>query len=66
MVQDTMFVNSYFSGIYCKYSKTNSDKFYFDDLFIDGTALSDNVVACYFAVEKYDFLFSDGVAPHRE
>lgn len=43
VVQDTMFVNSYFSGIYCKYSKTNSDKFYFDDLFIDGTALSDNV-----------------------
>lgn len=50
VVKDTMFENSFFSGIYCKYSKTNSDKFYFDDLYIDGTALSDFIAP---KVEKF-------------
>lgn len=50
VVKDTMFENSFFSGIYCKYSQTNSDKFYFDDLYIDGTALSDFIAP---KVEKF-------------
>lgn len=50
VVKDTMFENSFFSGIYCKYSKTNSDKFYFDDLYIDGTAFSDFIAP---KVEKF-------------
>lgn len=56
VVQDTMFTSSYFAGIYCKYSKTNSDKMFFDDLFIDGTTIAD-----YVAPEIQQFSVSDSL-----
>lgn len=43
VVSDTTFTHSYFAGIYCKYSKSNSTKMFFDDLFVDGMVSEDKV-----------------------
>ena len=42
-VQDTTHLQSYYSGIYCSFTSTRSDKFYFDDFRVDGSIIVDKV-----------------------
>jgi len=41
-VNDTTYFQSLYSGVWCKYTSTRSDKFYFDDFSVTGTAFVDN------------------------
>jgi len=43
MVTDTQFVRGYYSGVFCRYTATRSDKFFFDDFDVTGTAAADTV-----------------------
>ena len=42
-IQDVQISTAIYSGIYCKYTSTRSDKFYFDDFMIDGETLIDSL-----------------------
>jgi len=42
-IQDTQISTAVYSGVYCKYTSTRSDKFYFDDFLIDGEPFIDSV-----------------------
>ena len=41
-VNDASISTTYFSGMYCRYTSTRSDKFYFDDIIISGGSVADN------------------------
>lgn len=50
VVVDSTYTNSYFAGIYCKYSKSNAEKMFFDDLSIKGDASIDREIP---TIEKF-------------
>ena len=50
VVVDSTYTNSYFAGIYCKYSKSNAEKMFFDDLLIKGGASIDREIP---TIEKF-------------
>lgn len=52
VVVDSTYTNSYFAGIYCKYSKSNAEKMFFDDLSIKGDASIDREIP---TIEKFTF-----------
>lgn len=43
MAVDSIHLHSIAIGIFCKYTSTRSDKFYFDDLFVNGTQYLDDI-----------------------
>ena len=40
---DDTYTQSFYTGVYCDYTSTRSDKFYFDDFVVTGTAFTDTV-----------------------
>jgi len=53
---DNNIANSKYFGVYCKYSSTRSDKFFFDDFLIQGMAFQDTVKPVLLDLELIDSL----------
>ena len=51
VVEDTHLNTPIYSGVYCKYTSTRSDKFYFDDFLIDGTPFVDSIAPILHSIE---------------
>jgi len=63
-IQDDQLSTANYSGVYCKYTSTRSDKFYFDDFLIDGETLLDSLApvlhsAEVHGIDKITLLFDD-------
>lgn len=65
-VNDATYFQSLHAGVYCKYTSTRSDKFYFDDFNITGTAFVDSnepqvVSVTVTSLNEVDVLFNEPV-----
>lgn len=49
---NTYYISAYF-GIYCKYTQTNSQKFYFDDFIVAGNSYIDNTAPEVLGISSY-------------
>ncbi|MCB0754530.1 MAG: lamin tail domain-containing protein, partial [Flavobacteriales bacterium] len=63
---DTTYVQSLYSGVWCKYTSTRSDKFYFDDFNVTGNPFVDAVAPTVVSVSavsntEVDIQFSEAV-----
>lgn len=66
-VNDTTYFQSLYSGVWCKYTSTRSDKFYFDDFNVTGNAFVDSEAPTVVSVSvlsdtQVDVLFSEAVS----
>ncbi|MCF8463702.1 MAG: lamin tail domain-containing protein [Flavobacteriales bacterium] len=67
-VNDTTFTQSLYSGVWCKYTSTRSDKFYFDDFNVTGNVFIDSELPTVEALSvisnsAVDLLFNETVSP---
>ena len=65
-VNDTTFTQSLYSGVWCKYTSTRSDKFYFDDLNVTGNAFVDSELPTVESLSvisnsEVDLLFNEAI-----
>ncbi|MCF8275513.1 MAG: lamin tail domain-containing protein [Flavobacteriales bacterium] len=63
---DTTYFQSLYAGVYCKYTSTRSDKFYFDDFNVTGTPFIDSEAPTItslsvLSASEIDILFSEPI-----
>ncbi|MDP6908605.1 MAG: lamin tail domain-containing protein, partial [Flavobacteriales bacterium] len=64
---DTTYIQSLYSGVWCKYTSTRSDKFYFDDFNVTGDPFVDSEIPTIVSVvatsvNEVDVLFNEPVS----
>jgi len=67
MINDNTFTQSLFFGVFCKFTSTRSDKFYFDDFVVTGTPIVDLIPPLLDSVKvisstQLDVLFNEPVS----